>query len=69
MSNNDKATLKKEPFDPAIFCEMYPNSNGSSRLRSNPFDNARYAEMYYADCSVSTIEEFVDKLDRNEDTT
>ena len=64
----NKVALEKEPFDPAVFCEMYPNSNGSSRLRSNPVDDARYAEMYYADDSVSTIEEFVDKLDRNDDT-
>ena len=68
MSNNVKATLEKEPFDAAKFCEMYPNSNGSSRLRSNPVDDAEYAKMYYADDSVSTIEEFVDKLDRNDDT-
>lgn len=64
----DKDTINKEEFDFAVFAEKYPNSNGSSRLRDNPFDRKRYTEMYYADNSVSTIDEFVDKLDRNEDT-
>ena len=66
---SDKTTpSEKEPFDFAVFCEMYPNSNGSSRLRPNEADEKRYTEMYYADDSVRTISEFVDKLDANDST-
>ena len=64
----DGNTMKKEEFDFAVFAEKYPNSNGSSRLRDNPVDRKSYTEMYYADDSVFTIDEFVDKLDRNDDT-
>ena len=65
----DKTTpSEKEPFDFELFCEMYPNSNGSGRLRPNEVDEKRYTEMYYADDSVRTIEEFVDKLDANDST-
>ncbi len=47
---------------------MYPNSNGSSRLRPNEVDEKDYTRMYYADDSVRTISEFVDKLDANDST-
>ena len=67
MSDKNSAA-GKEPFDFAVFCEMYPNSNGSSRLRPNEFDEKSYTRMYYADDSVRTISEFVDKLDANDDT-
>lgn len=53
----------KEKFDFAEFIKRYPNSNGTSRLSDNPVDRERYTEMYYADDEVSTIDEFVDKLD------
>ena len=65
----EKSAVRKEPFDYAVFARMYPNSNGSCRLSpDNEFDCRRYTEMYYADDSVKTISEFVDKLDANEDT-
>ena len=66
---SDKVTpSEKEPFDFAVFCVMYPNSNGSSRLRPNAFDEKNYTKMYYADDSVRTISEFVDKLGANDST-
>ena len=66
---SDKATRsEKEPFDFEVFCVMYPNSNGSGRLRPNEVDEKNYTRMYYADDSVRTISEFVDKLDANDST-
>ena len=54
----------KEQFDFEVFARMYPNSNGAGRLRVNSVDSSRYEEMYYADETVSSIAEFVDKLDK-----
>ena len=55
---------EKEPFDFAVFARMYPNSNGSRRLDPEAENDRKfYEELYYADDSVKTIEEFVDKQD------
>ena len=66
--SDKKTDPGKEPFDFVIFAEMYPNSNGFSRLRPNEVDAKNYSDMYYADDSVKTISEFVDKLDANDST-
>ena len=66
---DEKSAVEKEPFDFAVFARMYPNSNGFSRLSpNNEVDCRNYTKMYYADDSVKTISEFVDKLDANDDT-
>lgn len=67
--SDEKSAVEKEPFDFAVFASMYPNSNGFSRLSpNNEADCRNYTRMYYADDSVKTISEFVDKLDANDDT-
>ena len=57
--------MEKEPFDFMRFARMYPNDNGTSRLYENPREADRkfYTELYNSDDTVSTIEEFVRKLD------
>ena len=68
--SDEKSAVEKEPFDFAVFAEMYPNSTGSSRLKpNNEVDCRDYTRMYYADDSVKTISEFAEKLDANDDTT
>ena len=67
--SDEKSDVQKEPFDFVVFAAMYPNSNGPGRLSPNNEGDCRnYTRMYYADDSVKTISEFVDKLDANDDT-
>jgi hypothetical protein len=60
----------KEKFDFMKFARIYPNSNGSARLSECPTeeDRIRYEKMYYDEDSVSTIEEFAELLDREDET-
>ena len=55
---------EKETFDFEVFARMYPNSNGPRRLDPKAENDRKfYEKLYYADESVKTIEEFVDKQD------
>lgn len=65
-----KASTRKEPFNWDKFSRIYPNSNGSARLCKCPMeeDKIRYQKMYESEDSVSTVEEFVELLDREDET-
>lgn len=67
-NENNKVAINKEQFDFSVFARMYPNDNGPKRLIDNPVDRERYEKMYYADELVTTIAEFVDKLDKMDET-
>ena len=71
MSESNNPSPNKEPFDFLTFAKMYPNSNGPARLieHPNPVDSAFYTKLYYEDDSVSTIAEFVDKLDKQDESS